>query len=97
MLDVGGIVRNFLFSASFMVSHGRFLRGRNLRAMPLLYMRAFYGLVRTTLHYRRNNFLPLLTILLVIGVFDVARFISIFIISLILIFYTLLYMLVRIQ
>jgi len=45
------------------------------------------GLVRTTLHYRRKNCLPLLTILLlVIAVIDVAYFISIFIISLILCF-----------
>jgi len=31
MLDVAGLVRNFLFSASLMVCHGRFSRGRILR------------------------------------------------------------------
>jgi len=39
MLDVEGLVRHFLSSASFMVCHGRFLRGRHLRVRPLLYTR----------------------------------------------------------
>jgi len=70
-------VKRFIF-----VYHGRFMRGRILRVRPLLYVRACCSLVRTTLHYRRKNFLPLLAILLIIDVIDVARFISIFIISL---------------
>jgi len=49
-------------------------------------VRAFCGLVRMTLHYGRKNFLPLFTILRIIDVIDVARLISIFIISLILVF-----------
>jgi len=51
-----------------------------------VYVSACRDLVRTTLHCRRKNFLPLLTILWIIDVIDVARFISIFIISLILFF-----------
>jgi len=72
MLDVGSLVRHFVFSASFMVYHGRFLRDQNFCARPLLYVRACCGLVRTTLHYHY-----LLLLLLIIDVFDVARFISI--------------------
>jgi len=70
-----------------MVCYGRFLRCRILSASPLLYARACGGLVHTTLHYRRKNFLPLLTILPVIDVIDVARFISVFVISLFVFFY----------
>jgi len=71
---------DFLFSASFIVCHGRFLRGRILHARPMPYLRACIGLVHITLHYRRTNFLPLLTLLRINDVIDVARFISIFII-----------------
>jgi len=64
--------------------HERFLHGRNLRTRPLLYVRACCATVRMTLYKGRiwrKNFLPVLTILLVIDVIVVARSISIFIIS----------------
>jgi len=33
MLDVGGVIRNILFSASFIVCHAKFQRGLILRAL----------------------------------------------------------------
>jgi len=72
-----------------MVCHGRFLRGRILR--PLLYVGACRGLVRTTLHYRRKKFLPLLTKLRTTDAIDVERLIGIFISSFSTLLYTCLY------
>jgi len=62
MLDVGGLVRTFCSALHLWFDTRGFLRGQILRAKPLLYVRACCGLVRTTLHYRKRNFLPLLTI-----------------------------------
>jgi len=52
------MLHDFLFGALFIVCHGRFfLLGRILHARSLLYVMACRDLVRTTLHFRRKNYL----------------------------------------
>jgi len=56
MLDFRGLVRNFFVRHFIYCLPQEFLRGWNLRARPLLYMRDCCGLIRTILLYRGRIF-----------------------------------------
>jgi len=80
---VGGLVRTFLVSFIYGLPREVFAGSKSACEAIALHEGLLW---RTNLHYRSKNLLPLLTILLVFDVNDVARLISIFIISLILFF-----------
>jgi len=90
MLDVGGnyiVFRRFIYGLPREV-----FAWSNFSCDAIaIYVRARCGLVRTTLHYQRKYVLRLLTILRNTYVTDIARNISIFIISLIPYFMLLVY------
>jgi len=65
MLDVGGLERNCLFGVSFMVCHGRFFAWSNFVCEAFALREGLLWLGSMTPHYRRKNFLSLLTLLLI--------------------------------